>query len=421
MKLICGPDDAPIADNDALHVVLYGQRKGEQASVGAAIRYNLHRERLSAAPLAWDFLSIALSAITADKASLRSSSADGWTREFDVQVAVGDPDFWNTQSSALQSAIAFLTTDRWTFSFVTGGLVPPAPAKLVLPDEDCVVLVSGGLDSLIGLIDRIELGFKPLVVSKTVRGDGDKQIDFAKSIGGGSKHLQLNDNCDVPYSQEASQRARSLLFLALGVLAASTLRRYHAGESVTLNVCENGFIALNPPLTGARIGSLSTRTAHPEFFHRIQSLISAANLRVTIENPYRLKTKGEMMRECRDQGVLNDEASRSTSCGRFQRTYRHCGRCIPCQVRRGAFLASGHNDRTEYHYEKLGQSDQDHAGFDDVRSAAMAIAQIAEDGLDAWLGSALTTPNMTDGPTYRSVIDRGIAEIAALHQICGVK
>jgi 7-cyano-7-deazaguanine synthase in queuosine biosynthesis len=422
MKLFCGPDKAAIADASALQLVLYGQAASDQqASAGASVRYDMQRAGLLAEPRAWDFLSIALSTMTADAAVLRSSSSDGWTRELNLSIAVHEPDFWAGQASALQNALGFLTTDRWGLEFTGGGFIPDAATSPVLPDEDCIVLVSGGLDSLIGLIDRVELGFKPLVVSKTVRGDAEKQIEFAQRVGGGSRHLQLNDNCEVPVTDESSQRSRSMIFLAFGILSASTLGRYHAGGDVTLNVCENGFIALNPPLTGGRLGSLSTRTAHPEFLRRIQDIVSAAGLRVTIDNPYRLMTKGEMMKECTDQEVLHDEASRSTSCGRFQRyNYRHCGRCVPCQVRRGAFIAADHEDRTEYVFENLGQADLDHAGFDDVRSAAMALAQIDQEGVDSWIGTALTTPHLGDTTPYRSVIERGMRDIANLHRQYGV-
>ena len=165
-----------------------------------------------------------------------------------------------------------------------------------------------------------------------------------------------------------------------------------------------------------------TRTAHPEFLNRMQAILNAAGLHVHIENPYKLKTKGEMLIECGDQDFLKEEASRSTSCGRFQRfNYRHCGRCVPCQVRRAAFLAWGQQDTTDYVYEPLGKNDADHAGFDDVRSAAMAIAEVKAQGLDAWLGSALSMPQIGDVPRLRALIARGLDEVAALHAAYGVK
>lgn len=423
MKLVCAPDtfDFPVA-HDALHVVLYGQpSRPDRGSAGASAKYDILRAKLEAAPRAWDLLSIALSVVTADLAGLRDRSPDGWTRELKLEIAVGDPGFWSTQAAAIEAVLAFLTTDRWRLRFMEGGMLPAPPREPVRPDEDCVVLLSGGLDSLVGIIDRVEANKQPLALSQTVRGDAEKQIDFARKAGG-LRHLQLNHNAHAPGTEEASQRARSFIFIAFGVLAATTLARYHRGEAVTLYVCENGFIALNPPLTGARIGSLSTRTAHPSFLNRVQRVLEAAGLRVVIENPYQLKTKGEMLIECQDQDLLMAEAASSTSCGRFQRfNYRHCGRCVPCQVRRAAFLAWNQPDTTAYVYEPLGKNDAEHSGFDDVRSAAMAIAEVRRDGLDAWLGSALSAPMIGDVQPLRQIVERGLGEIAALHAAYGVK
>ena len=424
MKLVCAPENSlPAAPQDGLQVVLYGQPGHPgRGSAGAAAKHDILRAGLMAAPRAWDFLSLALSVVTADLAGLRDDSPDGWTREFELSVAVADPVFWASQAGALEAALAFLTTDRWTLRFMGGGLLPAPPREPARPTEDCVLLLSGGLDSLVGVIDRVGEGRRPLAVSQTVRGDAEKQVEFAQKVGGGLRHLQLNHNASAPGMEEASQRARSFIFIAFGVLAATTLARYHQGGTVPLYVCENGFIALNPPLTRSRIGSLSTRTAHPEFLHRLQRVLDATGLHVRIENPYAHKTKGEMLKECSDQTLLRNEAPRSTSCGRFQRfNYRHCGRCVPCQVRRAAFLAWCEPDMTGYVYEPLGRDDPDYAGFDDVRSAAMAVAEIRSDGLDAWLGAALTAPLIGNVAPLRSVIERGLGELAALHAAYGVR
>ncbi len=424
MKVLCAPETFVFpAGDDALHVVLYGQSgRPERGSAGDAARYDIVRAKLEPAPRAWDLLSIALSVVTADIAALREHSPDGWTREFELEVAVADPAFWRTQAASVEAALAFLTTDRWQVRFVGGGVLPAPPREPVRPGENCVVLLSGGLDSLIGAIDRVACGEKPFAISQTVRGDAEKQVDFASKIGGGLRHLQLNHNAHAPGTEEASQRARSFIFIAFGVLAATTLAAYHSGQTVPLYVCENGFIALNPPLTGARIGSLSTRTAHPEFLNGVQQILDAAGLRVRIENPYQFTTKGEMLRGCADQALLTAEAARATSCGRFQRfNYRHCGRCVPCQVRRAAFIASGIPDTTEYVYDDLGRDDDEHARFDDVRSVAMAIAEVKSDGLDAWLGAALTYPHIGDVEPLKALVKRGLDELEALHRWHGVK
>jgi 7-cyano-7-deazaguanine synthase in queuosine biosynthesis len=424
MRVVCGPDTFNLPDVDgACRVILYGQSEAEnQGSAGAAAKQEMLRRRLIAEPRAWDLLSIALSVVAADFAGLRDRSPDGWTREFALDIAVTDPAFWNSQAGPLTEALCFLTTDRWRLRFHSGGILPAPPPEPVRPDEDCVVLLSGGLDSLVGAIDLVAAGWKPFAVSQTVRGDAHKQAEFAALIGRGLNHLQLNHNARMPGVEENSQRARSLIFVAFGVLAATALRRYQAGEAVPLYVCENGFIAINPPLTGARLGSLSTRTAHPGFLGRLQRVLDEAELRVAISNPYGAKTKGEMLRNCADQELLMAEAARSTSCGRFQRfNYRQCGRCVPCQVRRGAFIAWGVPDTTDYVFVPLGLNDSDHSGFDDVRSVAMALSAVATEGLDAWLGPALSSPMIGERELVRNMVQRGLEELKLLHEAQGVK
>ncbi|MFD2780365.1 hypothetical protein ACFS32_03640 [Novosphingobium pokkalii] len=208
MKLVCAPGDHAFTEDGSLNVVLYGQ---PQASIGArsarggagqAAMNHILRERLLAAPRAWDFLSIALAVVTADLAELRSESADGWTRELDLTIAVADPVFWNGQAAALEAALKFLSTDQWRLRFIGGGFQPAPPRDTVFPMEDCVVLLSGGLDSLIGAIDLAAMGKKPLAVSNVVRGDGDNQVAFAQAIGGGLRHLPLNHNANPPWRKE---------------------------------------------------------------------------------------------------------------------------------------------------------------------------------------------------------------------------
>ncbi|MGM3162447.1 7-cyano-7-deazaguanine synthase [Dickeya undicola] len=316
----------------------------------------------------------------------------------------------------------FLSTDRWRLTFESGGHIPNPPKKPVQPDEDCVVLLSGGLDSLIGAIDLAATNKKPLAVSNIVRGDRKNQEEFAKKIGGGLRHIALNHNATPPWKKEPSQRARSLIFIAFGVLAATSLKKYHNGQEVPFYICENGFIAINPPLTGGRIGSLSTRTAHPEFLNRIRDILTAADLRVRIINPYEHCTKGEMLKNCRDQKLLKSLAIKSVSCGRYRVfNYTQCGRCVPCQVRRAAFLAWGNADLTPYKYSNIGLRNDEHANFDDVRSIAIAIADVNTNGLESWLEAALAYPKIGIKHPLKDLVSRGLKELAALHLQQGIK
>lgn len=427
MKLFCAPHDriaAAPAGTD-VPVVLYSHADAPgMVSIGATALHRLTRHKFVAAPRAWDLLSIALSVIASDTAVSRGRSPDGWTREIDLCVAVSDPDFWSSQAGLLENQLRFLTTDIWSLEFVEGGILPTPPKKgAVKPNQDCVCLLSGGLDSLIGAVDLAAGGArKPYLVSQVSKGDKSRQAYFATMIGGGLPRLELNHNVKCPWTNERSQRARSTIFLAYGVLMATALNSYHEGKAVTLYVCENGFISINPPLTTGRVGSLSTRTTHPVFIGQFQQLLGAAGLKVTIENPYQFKTKGEMLRECADQTFLKKHAANSTSCGRFGFFgYRHCGRCVPCLIRRAAFHRWGGTDTTGYVYDDLSKDDSDHARFDDVRSAAVAVAEAKADGFDRWIRPRFTAPSLGDTTPYKQVVRRGLDELGALLNAAGVK
>jgi hypothetical protein len=206
------------------------------------------------------------------------------------------------------------------------------------------------------------------------------------------------------------------------VLLATALKRYKDGKRFTLYVCENGFISLNPPLTGSRLGSLSTRTTHPAFLGMFQKLLDNAGLNVEIKNPYQFKTKGEMLSECLDQKLLFTSASTTTSCGRYARNnYQHCGRCLPCLIRRAAFRAWGRKDTTGYAYSDLSKDDLKHARFDDVRCAAIAVADVNANGIDPLIRPTLNSVLMGNTKPYKSVAECGIQELGAFLKAAHVK
>lgn len=425
MRIVCAPEGHDYVGRvpHDLEIVLYGHAGiPDVGSVGAAARNIIRRRKLEPAARAWDLLSIALSVIAADTGVRRDGSSDGWTRQIDLHVAVSDPAFWTKQSDLLVRQLGFLTTDLWGVTFFKGDTQPVPGKPSVRPAQDSVVLLSGGLDSLIGTIDLVKAhGRSPYAVSQVVRGDGQKQSVFASWIGDGLPRLPLNHNAKCPGDNERSQRSRSIVFLAYGVLMATALAPYHEGENITLYVCENGFISINPPLTGGRLGSLSTRTTHPVFMGMFQNLLDEAGLRVRLENPYQFHTKGEMLSGCVDQDFLRKYAHTSTSCGRYARYgYKHCGRCLPCLIRRAAFHAWGVSDGTDYEYGDLSCNNKGQARYDDVRSAAMAVISVAAQGLTSWAGPSLSSALLDDVAPYRKVVGRGLGELGSFLNAVGV-
>lgn len=424
MKILCAPTTFSFDDVEAdLNVALYAQApQPDSGSIGEAIAKSIRRRKFSPPPRAWDFLSIALSCFAADLAGHRKRSPDGWTRTFDLSIAVNDPVFWTAQKSALESMMAFLTTDIWTFEFLEGGYHPTPPKTKVFQKGDSVALLSGGLDSLIGAIDLAAEGYTPVTVSHVSRGDRDKQETFPKLIGGGLPSALFTHGGKVPNGESpASQRSRSIVFLSYAVLVGTCLEGWSSGTSIKCFVSENGFISINPPLTDLRVGSLSTRTTHPTYFGSLQDLFEAAGFNLELQNRYALLTKGEMLANCRDQKLLQKLAYTSTSCGRFLHyNYQHCGRCVPCLVRRAAFVRWGKVDATSYLYEDLGINDENHAGFDDVRAAAMACLKQVEIGTERWVGASFAASGIVDVTNHLDMLGRGLDEIRVLLTHYGV-
>ncbi len=423
MKIVCSQNPPVLDEAEGIAFAMYASpTSGKIGRIGSSIPIELRRSGFVVDSVSWDFLTIALAVIAADQGCLRQGSADGWTRQIELCVSVQSPLTWRPHAAALEKALGFLTGDIWILEFEGGGPTPPAPPKRRRrgqrrPSGDIVCLLSGGMDSLVGAIDLVDQGKTPILVSQRASGDSDRQRAFAAKIGPSLTHLQLSHAARPPGTAERSQRARSIIFLAYGLLAAAALRASGVAEPVQLVVPENGFISMNVPLTNLRIGTLSTRTTHPFFLEQIQAIWAAVGLSVEIENPYRFRTKGELLTGCRRQDLLQKLASQSTSCGRFGRYgYKHCGRCIPCLVRRAAFLKWGQPDGTEYEFADL-KAQRD---FDDVRSLAMACLRVQADGVERWAAGAISYAELGDPTPFMETVGRGIDEARDLLRASGV-
>lgn len=329
-------------------VRLFGHRKDvpDAAATGARLYDQMRRLEGTISPKAFDFLSIALSVVTADIFVPRANASNNFSRSIELTTSVQDPAFWKAQASDFEDTLNFLTGDRWQMSFVGKGRSAPTAAsrkglrqRTNLLDSDCVCLFSGGLDSLLGAIDLIKgANRSPFLVSR--ESTGDKQFQtYLRSQLPSRPHLGANDAPRGPeghhgaYPREDTTRARSLLFLAMGACVASAIaerdRLLLSGDRVPLYIPENGFIALNPPLSPRRVGALSTRTAHPEFLSGIQRILDAGSVPVIIENPFRHMTKGEMLKFSSDPSLVHRLASNTVSCGRWKRKRMQCGHCVP--------------------------------------------------------------------------------------------
>jgi 7-cyano-7-deazaguanine synthase in queuosine biosynthesis len=353
--------------------------------------------------LAWDFLSIALAAFAADRFVLRTDAEDGWTRVIPLDIALSDKTPWIAEAPRLEKALRFLTGDIWQISFRNGGSLPPITPKKKT-DRNTICLFSGGLDSLLGALTLLDDGQKPFLVSQGSTKEVGPQIHLADAIGLGNHRFdgRVNEKWRTPY--EGSTRGRSLIFFAYGVVAASA----HGLSEVI--VPENGLIAVNPPFTRRRIGSLSTRTTHPHFLAELGIILQAAGINVKLTNIFEGKTKGEMLAACGHPNIAQLSAA-TYSCGKGKRRNGQCGRCVPCLIRRAAFKASGIPDGTHY-FSDITKS----AMNDDILAARMATARVkasSDTQISRW---ATTSGPLPVDPVRRSTITetvaRGLVEVA---------
>jgi 7-cyano-7-deazaguanine synthase in queuosine biosynthesis len=305
----------------------------------------------------------------------------------------------------LAEALRFLTGDVWHLNFRAGGLACPH-VQGRLHDRDAVCLFSGGLDSFLGALAALNGGARPLLVSQGSAKEIGPQQRLAAALGLEAHRFEgrVAERWRQPY--EASTRARSILFFAYGALAATG-----CGIRKVL-VPENALIAINPPFTDRRMGSLSTRTTHPHFLSRLNAIWAAAGVEAELHNPFFSTTKGEMLAQGHHPSLVN-LAAQTYSCGKGKRANGQCGRCVPCLIRRASFHAAGMRDGTPY-LNDLRASSQ----HDDVLAARHAVAAHAGDDpadLGRWVARAGPLP--ADAATRTLTVDavgRGLAELGAL-------
>lgn len=410
MRLIATPDPAlASAANGAgsIGVALYHPGTYQLAGLGANLP-GAALKQLPSAPSqrAWDFLSIALAVFAADRFVLRANSDDSWTRVIHLDVAVHDPEPWAGQVDRLAAALRFLTGDIWSVRLRTGGQAGPVKQGS-FTDRDCVCLFSGGMDSLLGAISLVDEQRRPLLVSQGSPKEIKPQKYLALALGLDAHRFEgrVNERWRAPY--EPSTRARSILFFAYGVVAASAL---NLDEVI---VPENALIAINPPFTRRRTGSLSTRTTHPHFLSELSAILAAAGTGVAIRNPFAAKTKGEMIAEV-DRDNLPQLLAASYSCGKGKRLNAQCGRCIPCLIRRASFARAGIVDATPYYWD-IAQS----GSADDILAAKTAVARLdritSPRDLEKW--AAMAGPLPKNAPTREAVVGavgRGVGELKQL-------
>lgn len=228
-------------------------------------------------------------------------------------------------------------------------------ADIQQPNQSpAVVLLSGGLDSMVTAALAIEQGFTVHAVTIDYGQRHRRELEAASAIAeklGVERHLQLEldmrsiggsaltDEIDVPKSGVGDAipvtyvPARNLVFLSLCVAAAEA-----AGST-------DVFIGVNA------LDYSGYPDCRPEF---ITSFMKTAQLGTksgveggafTVHAPLQHMTKADIARECDRLGL---DPSMSWSCYDPGEAGQACGLCDSCRLRKKGFAEAGLVDSTPY-------------------------------------------------------------------------
>ena len=305
-----------------------------------------------------DLLEIAAYVYAADGATrrggltMRAMGAD-WHRRFRFDIPVRNPELWSSPpvQELLTDTLGFLSDDSYEFQFLP--MQKPVGMQYYLNFDGAagedrrsreVVLFSGGLDSLAGAAEVLSRPEANVVLvshqSSTKIGAVQRKLAAALSrrAGGRVLHVPVRMNKDQGLGVEFTLRSRSFFFAALGTVVAHLL---HVDR---LRFYENGVISLNLPVATHVVGARATRSTHPRVLAGFNSLLDALfQSPLTVENPFALLTKGEVVARVADHGCA-DLIPATVSCTRVHQMRKdrpHCGGCTQCLGRRFGILAAG--------------------------------------------------------------------------------
>lgn len=430
--IICHVDGTdpyhPVVPSDDRRLHVYVGARASANRVRNNITEVLSRASLSASLPALDLAYAAISVFTADMRVPRDTFADNWTRSFVLHLPVADQAAWTAAAPLTAKTLSYLTGDRWEIQARARTPAPFQARQRSAPGFDSVVLFSGGLDSFVGAVDRLEDGGRVALVAHYAEGTSSAAQDGAYAAVQAAKDylkrttfhkFYVSPPLKLTMLREETMRSRSFLFLALGLLVCSAY-----GKRVPLTVAENGFISLNVPLTPSREGSLSTRTTHPHFIRLFGELARSVGLENELRLPYQFETKGEMLDKCKNKNLLRKSFGTTMSCAHPAaarwtggNTKNHCGYCVPCLVRRAALLKVGLNEPYNFDVTSVQLNPKTKRG-EDIQAVRMALLRYAGMGAGRLLMELLKSgPIEMDTRKSADVFARGLDELNALLRI----
>ncbi|HLR88526.1 MAG TPA: hypothetical protein VK042_02235 [Atopostipes sp.] len=304
-----------------------------------------------------DLLEIAAYVFTADRKIKRGTTDSveyqSWSRNLRFIIKVRDHEFWSQDSvkEILAEALKFMTGDAsYSFEFIDGfttgksnffdkeefTIKPSAPTR--------VILFSGGLDSLAGIVDSLETTRENIYLISHVSQPGILKTQrglltaLERDYPGRCKHYTFTCNLKGDVAREETQRTRSLLYSAIAYAIAVA----HSRESFYFY--ENGITSINFKKRGDLLNARASRTTHAKTIGLISDLLSKIHeSHFKVEHPYLFNTKTdilEILAKHKKQNYINSSVSCSATRMKKQNA-THCGGCSQCVDRRFATHAAG--------------------------------------------------------------------------------
>ena len=330
-------------------------------SQGNRANLNLKFDSLSSAllnpldPLSTDLVRIASYIYAADQKIPRGSEKDvygaRWTRKMHFVIPVSDPSRWSNPEikEELIDTVGFLTGDSFSFDFVRG--TPPITQDKLLDSNsmssketpDCVILFSGGSDSLCAVIEKVVSEDRhPILVShRPLALMNSRQANLTNLLRQRFPNwyfprISVWVSLQGAKAGEYTQRSRSFLYSCLAIAVSS---QTGANE---IFLADNGVVSLNAPTNAQLVGTTASRTTHPKFLSRVQSFANKLygnNLSIT--NPLQYRTRTEILEILRANNCP-ELLEETVSCAHSRQTKMspHCGVCSQCIDRRFATVAA---------------------------------------------------------------------------------
>ena len=286
-------------------------------------------------PVIFDAMLVAASVEFADRSCQRRSLE--WPRRLSIRIPVDDPNRWEAPAikDSLLDAIKFVTGDHWSIGFFqrTERLENSDGARLPLfPPSKAILAYSKGMDSL-----------AVAGLAKACLGDDIVRVRLGGA--GCATHADGEPFVSIPYRVSAKHPEPTVMSRGFKFTMISGLAAYLTGANKII-IPESGQGVFGPSLVSVGHAYPDYRN-HPLFTRRMERFLEAL-----LEQPIRYQfprlwyTKGETLAHY--VAINGDRGWRSTkSCWRDNRwssvlgSWRHCGVCAACMLRRVSVHVAG--------------------------------------------------------------------------------